>query len=133
VTLRVSELDPHGERVAVVAEDLSGRPVGRAGYRRVYGPRAELTLDVDRRLWQQGLAEMLLLTVADLAAARGISTLLASLRGLEDRTRTLLVERFGAREMPAADPVGLEIATGLRSSRGSDRVIAADGVRRACS
>lgn len=126
VTLRVMELDPQGDRVTIVAEDVYGRTVGRAGYSRVYGPRAELTLDVDRRLSHQGLAETLLLTLSDLAAARGVSTLLASLRGLEARTRSLLVERFGARAVPAADPVDLEIATHLRSSRGSDRVIAPD-------
>ena len=131
LTLSVIELDPHGDRVAVVAEDVSGRAVGSAGYSRVYGRRAELTLDVDRRLWHRGLAETLLLTLADLAAARGIATLLVPLRGLEDRTRALLVERFGAREAPAADPVDLEIATvrarHLRSSRGSVHVIAPDG------
>lgn len=115
-TLGVIECDPHGDRVAVVAADVSGRAVGRAAYSRVYGPRAELTLAVDRRLWHPGLAETLLLTLVDLAAARGIATLLASRRGLEDRTRALLVERFGARETPAADPVDLEIATHLRSS-----------------
>lgn len=111
----------------IVAEESSGRTVGRAGYSRVYGPRAELTFDVDARPWHQGLAETLLLTLSDLAAARGISTLLASLQGLDDRARTLLVDRFGAREVPVADAVTLEIATHLRSSRGSDRVIAPDG------
>ena len=127
------ELDPRGDRAAIVAADASGRAVGRAAYARVYGPRADIALDVDARWWHGGLPEVLLLSLRDLAAARGITTLLARARGLDDRTRTLLLEQLDAREVPVGDDVDLEIATMLRSSRGQGHVIATDGARKARS
>jgi hypothetical protein len=134
VLLRALVHDLGAERAAITAADANGRIVGTAAFVRVYGPRAELTLEVDDAWWQPGLPEVLLADLCDLAALSGIATFLARVPPAEIRYRTLLIERFAARDERAGDRVDLAIATAapprLRSSRGPDRVIATDGAPR---
>lgn len=111
VTVRLRMLDPHGDRVTVVAKDATGRIAGRASYVRVYGARAELTLALGDGLWRSGLAEVLVATLCDTAARHGISVLLVRLPVSDERVRTVLVEQFGAREVRSADSADLELST----------------------
>ena len=113
VTLRLCTLD-RGDRVTVVAEDAGGRSAGRAGFARVYGPRAELSLALGEDFWCSGLAEVLVATLCHVAAEQGISVLLVRLPVSDARVGTLLVEQFDAREVRAADSADLELATALR-------------------
>jgi hypothetical protein len=113
VTLRLWRRDPRGDRVTVVAEDAGGRIVGRTGFTRVYGPRAELSLALGEDFWCSGLAEVLVATLCHVAAQQGISVLLLRLPASDERVGTILVEQFGAREVRAGDAADLELATAL--------------------
>lgn len=86
--------DEHAE---IVAADADGRVVGRAEYRRVYGPRAVLTLTVDDELRCPGLAGAMIAAIASIAAAAEISTLLMRVPLSDDRLLALLADEFGAR------------------------------------
>lgn len=118
VSLLLHALDARGDRISVHAEDADGRTVGCASYARVYGPRAELELEIDDRSWPSGLPEVLVASICDVAAGHGIATLLVRARAAETRLRLLLSERFGARAVRAGESVDLEIATDRRSSAG---------------
>lgn len=113
VWLHALEGAPPAEGAVIVAEDAAGMTMGRAGYVRVYGPRAELTLDVAVPLWNGGLPEALVAALCMLAARQGISTFLARIPRAdpEGGLRTLLVARFAARDERAGDRVDLAIAT----------------------
>jgi hypothetical protein len=123
VALRAHAFDVRGERAAIFAHDASGRTVGSAEYARIYGPRAELTLMVDERLWPVELPAVMLAILCRRAADEGITTLLARVHEGEPRLPALLREHFDARESPAGDAVDLAIATasGSTSAR-SERV-----------
>lgn len=88
--------DAPGEHAEIVADDAGGRVVGRAEYRRVYGPRAALTLMVDDKLLCAGLAEAMIGTISSIAAAAAISKLLMRVPLCDERLVGLLVD-FGAR------------------------------------
>lgn len=72
-----------GAEILAVAGD--GAHIGRTTYARLYGPRAELTLDVDDGFWHRGVPGALLDELVAHAASRGISTLIAP--RLEDMRR----------------------------------------------
>lgn len=112
-TVRLRMIDPHGDRATVVADDAAGRIAGRAGYRRVYGARAELTLALGDDVWSSGLSEVLVATLGQAAAQQGISRFLVRLPVDDERVRTLLVGRFGAREVRSADSADLELPTAV--------------------
>lgn len=111
VTVRLRMLDARGDRVEVVAKDATGRIAGRATSARVYGPRAELRLALDDGYWRSGLGEILTETLCHVAAQQGISRLLVRLPVSDERIRTMLVARFGARELGSAPSSDLELST----------------------
>jgi hypothetical protein len=78
------------ERGELAAMDADGRTVGWIAYRRVYGPRAELTLEVDDALWHAGLPEALLGSAGRRADAGGIATFLVSVARSDGRLLLLL-------------------------------------------
>ena len=105
------------ERAEIVAEDLDGRVLGRAGYARVYGPRAVVTLEVADGLWRGGLPEALLASLCRRAARAGISTLLARVGPRETQLRALLREHLGARVWASGEYVDVELSTAPPPSR----------------
>lgn len=113
VTLQLRELEARGDRAAVLAEDAGGHVLGHACYRRVYGPRAQLTIGVDDRLWPSRLPGVLVASICAVAAGHGISTLLLSAADSDERLRALVATQSGAREVRSGDTVDLEIATDL--------------------
>jgi hypothetical protein len=113
VTVRLLTLDPRGDHVTVVATDARGQIAGRAGFARVYGPRAELSLALGEELWCSGLAEVLVATLCRVAARQAISVLLLRLPASDERVRTVLVEQFRAREVRSADATDLELSTAV--------------------
>ena len=100
-----------GETAVVTAIDALGRPVGRGAFLRVYGPRADLTLEVDEQLWHLGLPDALVDALRAIAARLGISTLLARVPASDVRLLALLCERFGAREVRDGELVHAELKT----------------------
>jgi hypothetical protein len=78
------------ERAEIAARDGDGRTVGRAGYRRVYGPRAVLTLEADDPLWAAGLPAVLLASAGRCADAGGITTFLIGVSSFDGRLLLLL-------------------------------------------
>jgi hypothetical protein len=97
VWLRSTEPNAPAERAEIVAELRGGRDVGRAGYRRVYGLRAVLTLTIVEDLWPSGLARELVSSIGAVAAAAGIATFLVRVSVCEDRLLELLVDELGGR------------------------------------
>lgn len=84
------------DAAAVIAEDADRHVVGRAGYRRVYGPRADLTLDVPHGVRRRDLAAMLVCDLGARAAESGISTFLMRVRADDRALLALLHDDFGA-------------------------------------
>ncbi|MDX6681412.1 MAG: hypothetical protein QOG94_1451 [Solirubrobacteraceae bacterium] len=103
-----------GERATLVARDADGRALGSVAYARVYGPRAELSLEVDAALWHRGLPELLVAGACASAARFGISTFLARVPAADVRLLALLRERFAARESRDGATVAVEFATRRR-------------------
>jgi GNAT superfamily N-acetyltransferase len=99
------------ERAAIAARDADGRAVGGASYARVYGPRAQLELDVDDAFWHRGLPEALLASACARAAAAGISTFLARVPSSDMRLLALLRQVFAARESRDGAYVDVEFST----------------------
>lgn len=115
---------PASDERAVAAFDADGRTLGRVEYRRVYGPRAVLTLDIDDAHWHRGLPEMLLADACEHAAADGISTFLMRARAGDVRLLALLREEFAAREVRDGRfaEVDVELATAATTrARGGPR------------
>jgi hypothetical protein len=106
---------PAAEERAIAAFDADGRSLGRVEYRRVYGPRAALTLDVEDAHWHRGLPATLLADACAQAAAEGISTFLMRARAGDVRLLALLREEFAAREVRDGAFVDVELATAPRS------------------
>lgn len=106
------------ERAELLAEDAGGRAVGRVAYRRVYGPRAVLTLEVDDELWPLGLPEALIAGVGPLAATGGISTLLVRIPESDERLLGLLLDEFAARLMRDMQDVEVEVQLGVVADGG---------------
>ena len=114
VRLRESDRDgrPVGDEFAcLLAEDAAGLPVGRASYRRVYGPRAVLELHVGEELWHSGLPELLIASLCLHAARAGITTLLARVPARDMALLALLREEFAARETRDGAHVDVELST----------------------
>jgi GNAT superfamily N-acetyltransferase len=103
-----------GDGASLAAEDRDGRVVGRVSYRRLYGPRAALTLEVDEAFWHRGLPRVLLTDACEAAAACGISTFLVRVRASDVRLLALLREEFAARESRDGDFADVELATAPR-------------------
>ncbi len=122
VALRTIDVDRHGafcgeEHAAIVAE-AGGGTVGRAAYATVYGPRAQLTLDVDEAFWHRGLRELLLARLCARAACAGISTFVFRVRASDVRLLALLREQFAARGSRDGAHVDLELPTAIRAGSG---------------
>jgi hypothetical protein len=112
--LRTGELDGDampGERATLLAQDAAGRTLGRAAYTRLYGPRAELSLDVDATFWHRGLPELLVKAACASAARLGIATFLARVPAADVRMLALLRELFAARECCDGATVAVEFST----------------------
>jgi GNAT superfamily N-acetyltransferase len=92
-----SAATPREDGAAIAAHDSEGRSVGRAAYTRVYGPRAEVTLEVDDAFWHRGVPELLLAALCVRAAGAGISTFLARVAASDLRLLALLRAEFSAR------------------------------------
>jgi len=60
------------DHYGLVAEDRAGRIVGHGAYIRLYGPRAELVLDVDLAVGRPALAIRLIERLSEVARANGI-------------------------------------------------------------
>ncbi len=60
------------DHFGVVAEDPTGQIVGHAAYIRLYGPRAELVLDLAQHVDRPALAKRLIERLSEVARAKGI-------------------------------------------------------------
>lgn len=100
-----------------LAADAYGEDVGRGAYVRLYGPRAEMTLDVDEGFWHRGVPGALLDALVAHAAREGISTLLARVHASDVRMVALLRERVHARTTRDGAHVHVEFATAPPTSR----------------
>jgi hypothetical protein len=98
------------ERAEIVAEDAARRVVGSAAYRRVYGPRAVLSLEASDGYWRRGLPAVLLDQIRALAALGGISTLLLRAPVTDERMLALLRGMPGARSRAEDRHVDFELA-----------------------
>jgi hypothetical protein len=121
--VRAAEPDPgaaasRGDHVALVAKDAAGLTVGRVAYSRLYGPRAELALDVDAGTWHSGVPELLLAAASEHAARAGISTFLVRVPAADVWMLALLREHFAARESRDGAFVAAEFATTARHATG---------------
>jgi hypothetical protein len=101
-----------GDRAELAARDAGGRLVGRVAYRRVYGPRAELAIDVDDAYWHRGLPALLIGSLRERAHASGISTFLGTAGASDVRLLALLSAEFGARCTRDGRHVRFELACG---------------------
>ncbi len=63
---------PAADHFGVVAEDPAGQIIGHAAYIRLYGPRAELVLDLAPRVDRPALAKQLIERLSEVARADGI-------------------------------------------------------------
>ena len=98
------------ERAEIVAEDAARGVVGSAAYRRVYGPRAVLSLEAGDAYWGRGLPAVLLDQIRALAALGGISTLLLRASATDARMLALLCGVGGARSREEDRHVDIELA-----------------------
>ena len=106
----VDPASPVEEHAAIVAEEAAGHAVGRVAYRRVYGPRADLTLAVDDELWPCGLAELLIAGIGPIAAVGGISRFLVRVAVFDERLLALLAGELGTRWRREGSYVDVELA-----------------------
>jgi hypothetical protein len=107
---------PADDGAAIAAFDADGRTLGRAAYTRVYGPRADVAIELDDAFWHRGLAELLLATLCVRAACAGISTFLARVPASDLRLLALLRTEFFARGSRDGSHVGVEFPTAATSS-----------------
>jgi GNAT superfamily N-acetyltransferase len=107
---------PADDGAAIAAFDADGRTVGRAAYTRVYGPRADVALELDEAFWHRGLAELLLATLCVRAACVGISTFLARVPASDLRLLALLRTEFSARGSRDGSHVDVDFATAATPS-----------------
>jgi GNAT superfamily N-acetyltransferase len=101
---------PAAERAQIVARDGGGQVVGQVAYRRVYGPRADLWVDVHDAYWHRGLPGLLIGSLRERAAAAGISTFLLRVHVSDIRLLALLAGDFGARCTRDGAIVDVELA-----------------------
>lgn len=99
------------EAAGIAADDEEGHTVGHVVYARVYGPRAQMTLQVDDAFWHRGLPEELLARLRDHAARRGISTFLVRVRASDLRLLALLRREGDSRESRESAYFDVEFAT----------------------
>lgn len=125
MAVRLHEVEVEGgagalgdERACIVADDADGRRVGRVAYRRVYGPRAVLTLDVGEELWHSGLPAVLIVRICLRAARVGITTLLARVPARDMALLALLREDFAAYERRDGAHVDVELSTAVAAPSG---------------
>jgi hypothetical protein len=97
------------ECAEVVVEDAARGVAGRAAYRRVYGPRAALSLEVGDAYWRRGLPLALLEQIRALAALGGISTLMLRAPASDRRLHALLCGELGARSYDDGHDVDIEL------------------------
>lgn len=83
------------DHFGVIAEDARGRIVGHGAYIRLYGPRAELVLDLAHELDRPALALRLLERLSEGARANGIRRFIATGPIAHGDLATLF---FGARQ-----------------------------------
>jgi CBS domain-containing protein len=105
------------EHAAIFAA-AGARTVGRASYARLYGPRAEVTLEIDDDFWHRGLPELLLARLCAGAADAGISTFVIRARASDVLLLALLRERFAARGARDGAHVDLELSTAAAARSG---------------
>lgn len=140
LAVRLREVDVEGagvlgdEYACIAAEDREGRTVGRAVYRRVYGPRAELTLEIDDALWHSGLPALLVASLCQHAARVGITKLLARVPARDIVLLALLREDFAGHETRDGTHVDVELSTAVALPSGwttePDERSSPDGTRR---
>jgi GNAT superfamily N-acetyltransferase len=106
------------EGAEILVEDADRRVVGRAAYRRVYGPRAVLSLAAADRYWRLGLPEALLDEALRLAELGGISTLLLRTTASDARMLALLCDDRGAPARRDGDGDHVDIELALRHDHG---------------
>jgi GNAT superfamily N-acetyltransferase len=102
------------EGAEIAAIDADGRTVGRLLYARVYGPRAQVELEIDDAFWHRGLPQALLARICARAACIGISTFLVRVRAADVRLLALLRQDFAARESRHGEYVDVELSTAPR-------------------
>lgn len=115
IALRTIEMQPHAavsgdERAAVLAQ-VADRVVGYVSYERVYGPRAELVIDIEEDFWHRGLAEVMICALGARACRLGITTFLVRAHAGDLRLLAMLREHFGALGSRSGGFVELEFAT----------------------
>lgn len=106
--------DEHG----AIAAEVDGHPVGHAAYARIYGPRAECSLDVDDAYWHEGLPQILLANLCSEAAAVGIRTFVVRARASDLRLLALLQEQFAARHARDGAQLTIELPTAFAAASG---------------
>jgi hypothetical protein len=111
--LRTMDLyhEASGERAGIAADIADGRTVGHVCYRRVYGLRAEMKLEVDDAYWHREVPELLLASLCVRASCTGISTFLARVPACDGRLLTFLRDEFAARESRDGPYVQIELST----------------------
>jgi hypothetical protein len=107
-----------GERAELSARDAGEQLVGRVAYQRVYGPRAELSIDIDDAYWHRGLPTLLIGSLRERASASGISTFLVTAGASDVRLLALLCGDFGACCTRDGALVRGELACGPSTLRG---------------
>jgi CBS domain-containing protein len=102
----------------ITARDANDHVVGRVAYRRIYGPRATVTIDVDDGYWHRGLPAVLLARLGETAALFGITTFIVRAPAADSRLLALLRETVGAHRSGDGPFVDMEFATAAASSSG---------------
>ena len=113
------------DRVGLLAFDREGHVVGHAAYIRIYGPRAEVAVEVADDFRRHGLATALLIRLARVAEGHGISELVAEVLPENHDMLAVLHDAFRARERHVGGVVDLEFPTAswatARKRLGPDR------------
>jgi hypothetical protein len=122
-TVRLSAIDldlgpghAFDDRVAVIADDGRGRVIGRASFRRVYGPRAVFALEVGPDMWHLGLPGILVERLCERAAQAGIAVFVARVPAAQLELLALLRASFAARQTRDGTHVDVEFATSRASA-----------------
>jgi hypothetical protein len=103
------------DHVAVIADDGRGRVIGRAAFRRVYGPRAVFALEVGPEVWHLGLPAILVEQLCERAAQAGIAAFIARVPAAQLELLALLRTSFAARQTRDGTHVDVEFATSRAS------------------
>ena len=101
------------DHVALIADDSCGRMIGRATFRRVYGPRAVVELEVEPPLWHFGLPAILLERLCARAARAGIVAFIARVPAAQVELLALLRADFAAHGACSGAYVDVEFSTSV--------------------